>query len=156
MTETLKPLLAEAGEDAPVYFEDAVHMRHNSQAAYGWILKGKSKELKQNSGRVRININGAVCFHNQQVVYREDAKSVRSFAEENDIDLIFLPPYFPNLNLIERLWGRLKRTVTHNRYYEHFSDFHEAVSAFFETIPKQQADLEKLLAPNFNIIGVSC
>ena len=192
LTETLKPLLAEAGEDVPVYFEDAVHMQHNSQAAYGWILKGKTKELKQNSGRVRININGAVCFHNQQVVYREDviinaesaialltairarhpatirikvimdnarynyAKSVRSFAEENDIDLIFLPPYSPNLNLIERLWGRLKRAVTHNRYYEHFSDFHEAVSAFFETIPKQQADLKKLLAPNFNIIGISC
>ncbi len=83
-------------------------------------------------------------------------KSVRSFAEENTIDLIFLPPYSPNLNLIERLWGRLKRAVSHNRYYEHFSDFHGAVSTFFETIPKQQADLEKLLAPNFNVIGVSC
>ncbi len=154
LTETLKPLLAEAGEDVPVYFEDAVHMQHNSQAAYGcvrrsfseggWILEGKSKELNQNSGRVRININGAVCFHNQQVVYREDAiinaesaialltairarhapsirikvimdnarynyaKSVRSFAEENSIDLIFLPPLFPQLEPHRTIMGPIE------------------------------------------------
>ena len=60
--ETLHPLLKKAGDASPVYFEDAVHMQHNTQAAYGWILKGHTKELKQNTGRKRININGAFCY----------------------------------------------------------------------------------------------
>ena len=51
---------------------------------------------------------------------------------------------------------RLKKTVTHNQYREHFSDFHDAVRSFFDLIPKQQPDLKKLLSPNFRIIGVSC
>ena len=51
---------------------------------------------------------------------------------------------------------RLKKSVTHNQYREHFSDFHDAVRSFFDLIPKQQPDLKKLLSPNFRIIGVSC
>src|SRR5438132_4590134 len=45
-----------------IYFMDAVHPTHNSKPAYGWILKGERKELKSNTGRQRVNINGAVCL----------------------------------------------------------------------------------------------
>ncbi len=39
---------------------DAVHPTFNVQAAYGWIKKGREKELKTNSGRDRLNIHGAM------------------------------------------------------------------------------------------------
>jgi len=41
--------------------------------------------------------------------------------------LYWLPPYCPSLNLIERLWGHLKRTVLANVLYATLSDL---VAAF--------------------------
>ena len=68
----LEPCLREASDEHPVYFSDAVHPTHNVQPNYGWILKGSDKAVKTNSGRQRVNINGAICFHTKEVVYRED------------------------------------------------------------------------------------
>ena len=42
-------------------------------------------------------------------------KDTRAFAEENNILLLFLPPYAPNLNLIERLWKFAKKHLV--RYF---------------------------------------
>lgn len=47
-------------ENEAVFFVDAVHPVHNSVAGYGWIKKGIEKELKSNTGRVRLNIHGAM------------------------------------------------------------------------------------------------
>lgn len=47
---------------------DGIHPLHNSVAAYGWIKnkKGTNKEIKSNSGRQRLNINGAINIENQK------------------------------------------------------------------------------------------
>ena len=44
----------------PLYFMDGVHPQHNSRPSHGWILKGEAKALLTNTGRRRLNINGAV------------------------------------------------------------------------------------------------
>jgi transposase len=38
------------------------------------------------------------------------AKIVKKFAEENNMVLLYLPPYSPNLNIIERLWKFSKKS----------------------------------------------
>jgi transposase len=38
-----------------------------------------------------------------------------------------LPPYAPNLNLIERLWRFVKGELVKNRYYEHYKTFRASV-----------------------------
>lgn len=45
-----------------LYFADATHPQHNTQPAYGWILKGKENDkiVKTNTGRQRLNLNGAL------------------------------------------------------------------------------------------------
>ncbi len=50
------------GTNDRIYFVDATHPEHNTQAEYGWILKGKKndKYLKTNTGRARLNLNGAL------------------------------------------------------------------------------------------------
>ena len=48
------------GVNDPVYFMDGTHPQHNSVATYGWIKKGKVKEIKSNTGRQRLNINAAI------------------------------------------------------------------------------------------------
>ncbi len=60
------------------------------------------------------------------------SKSVKKFAKELNIKLVYLPPYSPNLNPIERLWKFMKKEVTANRYYENYDDFKGSLSQFLE------------------------
>ncbi len=58
--EFYKELKETKGANDYIYFMDGAHPQHNSVAGYGWIKKGKVKELKSNTGRQRLNINGAI------------------------------------------------------------------------------------------------
>lgn len=45
-----------------IYFVDSTHPVHNTTPSYGWILKGKKNDkfIKTNTGRERLNLNGAL------------------------------------------------------------------------------------------------
>ena len=45
------------------------------------------------------------------------------------IDLIFLPTYSPNLNLIERYWKYVKKTCLNSVYHINFSAFKETIKS---------------------------
>ena len=49
-------------------------------------------------------------------------------AKKLNMELMFLPPYSPNLNLIERLWKLVKKECLYSEYYETFNDFKGAIS----------------------------
>jgi len=57
----------------------------------------------------------------------QKCKLVQELAQQLEIELLFLPPYSPNLNLIERLWKFVKRKVLYSKYYENFGSFKEAI-----------------------------
>lgn len=82
------------------------------------------------------------------------SKTTRKFVEENkEIELIYLPPRCPNLNLIERLWKIMRENVTYNKYYKHFADFASAIRYFFtEKILTMQHILTTRLKDNFHVI----
>jgi transposase len=65
-----------------------------------------------------------------------------------------LPPYSPNLNLIERLWRFLKKTALYNIYYEKFADFRKAILNFFKNIKRYKAELASLMTLRFHTLGV--
>lgn len=45
------------------------------------------------------------------------AKRLKIFLERNrnKLELIFLPPYSPDLNPVERAWWYMRKKITHNR-----------------------------------------
>ena len=57
---------------------------------------------------------------------------VTSLAEELAIDLVYLPPYSPNLNLIERLWKFTKGKLR-VKYYSDFKSFREAIDSIINS-----------------------
>ncbi|MDP1546376.1 MAG: transposase [Anaerolineales bacterium] len=49
-------------------------------------------------------------------------------ALELRIQIVFLPPYSPNFNLIERPWKFVKKKALYNQHYPKYEQFHQAIS----------------------------
>jgi transposase len=78
---------------------------------------------------------------------------VQEYLKTSRIKLVFLPPYAPNLNLIERLWKFFKKEILYNRYFETFAEFEAACAAFFANPGRYRRELRSLLTQNFEIVG---
>ncbi len=63
---------------------------------------------------------------------------VRSIAGLLNIHLLFLPPYSPNLNIIERLWKFVKKKCLYAKYYDSFDKFRNAI---LSTMEKTNSDI---------------
>jgi transposase len=77
---------------------------------------------------------------------------VMNKAKELAIDLLFLPPYSPNLNLIERLWKFTKKQCLYNRYYESFCQFKAAIDDCLDKVKSTfNEQVKTLLNPKFQL-----
>ena len=172
-----------------VYFMDATHPPHNPAIGCGWIKRGKEHPIRSNTGRQRLNINGAIDVQTLSaeirfdetidavsaiallrqleqahpsaraiVVFCDNARyykstAVAEYLATSRIQLVPLPAYSPNLNLIERFWKFFKRQVLYNRYYASFGEFRDACKKFFAELDAYAPQLRTLLTENFQIIG---
>ncbi len=172
-----------------IYFVDASHPQHNNMPFYGWIYKGETKTIKSNSGRTRLNLNGALNLDTLDITVLSE-KTINTHAmmrlvleleEKQPADNIFmivdnasynhsyelalfledhprvhlqyLPPYSPNLNIIERLW-KFFHQKHHDRYFEKFKEFEQEVLFFFQNIHQYDNELRTLLTDNFQTLSV--
>jgi len=74
---------------------------------------------------------------------------IKAFSEAVGIKLLYLPPYSPNLNLIERLWGKMQKDVLYNHYYPSFEGFKEACLNFLRRLRWRKHELNRLLTEKF-------
>jgi transposase len=75
---------------------------------------------------------------------------VRLLAAELRIELLYLPAYSPNLNLIERLWKFVKKEVLACRYHEDFARFKAAIVECLEQVEgKHSESIASLLTLKF-------
>lgn len=65
---------------------------------------------------------------------------------------VFLPPYSPNLNLIERLWKFLRQKIINTTFYRTKGLFRQAVLDFFTRLPEFEHELTALLTRKFHIL----
>jgi transposase len=72
------------------------------------------------------------------------------------IELLFLPSYSPNLNLIERFWKYVKKSCLTNRSFIDFKQFRSAIDKCIkESYSLHASEMKSLLAPNFQILTKS-
>ncbi len=77
---------------------------------------------------------------------------VQDLAESLNIELLFLPSYSPNLNLIERLWKFTKAQCLNGKYYATFDAFQAAIiRCLNDTSGKHRAALTSLITRNFQM-----
>lgn len=67
-------------------------------------------------------------------------KAVQAFLHENRhrVTVIWNATYAPNLNLIERFWGHLKRSAIHNYYFETVENLEKAIMKAVDTLNRSQ------------------
>lgn len=75
---------------------------------------------------------------------------VITLAVSLDSELCFLPPYSPNLNLIERLWKFVQKQCLYSTYYADFATFKTAITpGLAQTSTTPRAALNSLLTLRF-------
>jgi transposase len=78
------------------------------------------------------------------------AKDVRATATALGIELLYLPSYSPNLNLIERVWKMVKKLALSTRTLDGLEPFSAAVLSTIEQLEATyRRELMSLLTPNF-------
>ena len=109
-------------ESGHVYVEE--HKRYDAQV----FLRFLKHVLALYPGkRIVMILDNAKIHH---------ARLLNDFLTENKdkLSLIFLPPYSPNLNLIEELWRWLKDSVINNVFFYSRTDIQAAVNKFITYI----------------------
>ena len=80
----------------------------------------------------------------------QKCKIVFEAAKSLNIELLYLPPYSPNLNLIERLWKFVKKKCLYSTYYSDFQKFKNAIlNCINHTHDTFKEELDSLLVPKF-------
>ena len=80
----------------------------------------------------------------------QHCNAVKAHAAKLDVELLFLPPYSPNLNLIERVWKLTKKKCLTNKYHKDFRAFRTAIDQCIDDFEGSlKPELKSLLALNF-------
>lgn len=94
------------------------------------------------NGKIVIVLDNARIHH---------AKLLQPFLEEmkGRLELVFLPPYSPKLNLVEGLWKWLKSDVINNVFYHTVAEIRHNVQQFMEEIMKSSWSIIDRLCVRF-------
>jgi transposase len=105
-----------------VYCEE--HKKYNAEVFLSFL---KTVLKMYPIGKIVMILDNARIHH---------AKLLKTFLEENRerLELLFLPPYSPNLNMIEGLWKWLKEKVIYNVFYKSLHEIRKNVNSFLRKI----------------------
>jgi len=74
------------------------------------------------------------------------ARALEPFLEsvKEKLELVFLPPYSPELNPIERFWKFMRKQVTHNTFFATFEKLLDALRHFFQKFKLPSFEIKSL------------
>jgi transposase len=82
----------------------------------------------------------------------QKCQSVAKKAKELNIELLYLPPYSPNLNLIERLWRFVKKQVLYSKHYDCFDTFRNSINTCISDIGTRfKNEMQSLMTLKFQL-----
>ena len=128
----------------PVSLEPTILLTEDNCSAE--VIEAFLEEIKKQYNKAKT-----ICIILDNARYQR-SHLVQTTAKFFNIDLFYLPPYSPNLNLIERLWRYFKKEVMKNKYYADYSTFENAVETFFTQFENRKEALKTLLNFKFGII----
>lgn len=109
-------------ETGKVYCEE--HEKYDAEVFLGFL---KQVIFQYPKGKIVIILHNARIHH---------AKLIQPYLDEvkDRLELMFLPPYSPEMNLIEGLWGWIKSSIINNVFYPPLNIVRNAVEKFIRNI----------------------
>ena len=109
-------------ETGEIYCEE--HEKYDAEVFLGFL---KNTLKLYATGKIVMILDNSRIHH---------AKMLKPFLDENSdrLELKFLPPYSPKMNLIEGLWGWMKSEVINNVFFSSVKEIHTAVSGFIDSL----------------------
>lgn len=100
-----------------VAFSDELKTQQFQNFLEGLLIRYKE------AGKILLVLDNARVHH---------AKALKPFLEEYEdkLELLFLPPYSPELNPMEWFWKFLRKRVTHNTFFDTFKKLQRALVKF--------------------------
>ena len=84
----------------------------------------------------------------------QKCQNVADKAAKLGIELVYLPPYSPNLNLIERLWRFVKKTALYCQHYECFEAFKSSIDACIAKLDSEyKSNMDTLMSLRFQLFA---
>jgi len=84
----------------------------------------------------------------------QKCKIVEELADQLGIHLIYIPPYSPNLNLIERFWKHAKSKLR-TKYYEQFNEFQDQINSIINNADKKDKSIiDRLIGEKVQLFDV--
>lgn len=100
------------------------------------------------------NPDSPICLVLDNARYQH-ARIVKELADGIAIELLYLPTYSPNLNIIERLWKWLKSAALKNQYHETYGGFRNCIKTLLESQSGGFTEsLKNLLTLNFQTLNL--
>jgi len=103
-----------------------------------WRFLRKLRHVSRRRGRRVVVITDNARYHHASL-HLDWRRS-----QQPDFKLLFLPPYSPQLNPIERVWKLLRRLWLHNRYFPTLAELIEIVDAQFAVWKRPNTVLRRL------------
>ena len=110
----------------------------NAQTYWGFMKK--LRQISCHSGRRVLVLADNARYHHAKLHAKWREKCSNKFAQ------LFLPPYSPELNPIERVWKLTRRLTTHNQYFEKIDQVADSVENQFKIWSQPNTTLKKLCA----------
>lgn len=105
-----------------------------------WSFMKKLRPIASHTGRQVLVLTDNARYHHATLHATWREKCADRFS------LLFLPPYSPELNPIERVWKLTRRLAIHNRYFERLEQVADAVEIVFSQWRYPNKTLKKLCA----------
>lgn len=78
------------------------------------------------------------------------ANMIKTWIERQPkLEFLFLPPYSPELNAVERAWWYMRKKITHNRYTKSLKERKAAFWKMFSRFTKPNDELKLVCEINY-------
>ena len=121
------------------------------QMVINFSIKGNAKTFKKHLKKVLYEYrnNSKIVMVVDNVRYHHSKYIKRWLLQNPKIELVYLSPYSPELNPIERAWWYMRKKITHNRYVKSLDERKQAFWKMFSHFLKPNEELKNICVINY-------
>lgn len=113
--------------------------------------KGNYKSFKKHLKKVldTYRSNSKIIMVVDNVRFHHAKLLKKWLSKKSKLELVYLPPYSPELNPIERAWWYMRKKITHNRYVQSMNNRLIAFWKMFSHFQKPNSELLRICEINY-------